>query len=97
MVKNKAHSILARIVAPVVLSGLICASPVKGLAASKVDCDKVMEELNSGKKPREVATDLHISRSSVYRCRKRARKAAKKAEEKPSTESAPAPAGSPSP
>ncbi len=45
--------------------------------AAKVDCAKVMSELDSGKKPREVATDLKISTSSVYRCRRKARAAAK--------------------
>jgi hypothetical protein len=96
-VKKRVHSILASIVAPVVLPGMICLTPVKSLAASKEDCDKVMEELNSGKKPRQVASDLHISRSSVYRCRKRARKAAKKAGETAPAGAAAAPAASPSP
>jgi len=45
--------------------------------AAKVDCTKVMSELNSGKKARAVAEDLKISTSSVYRCRSRARAAAK--------------------
>jgi len=45
--------------------------------AAKVDCAKVMDELNAGKKPRAVAQDLKISTSSVYRCRSRARAAAK--------------------
>ena len=45
--------------------------------AAKVDCTKVMSELNSGKKAREVAEDLKISTSSVYRCRRRARAATK--------------------
>lgn len=44
--------------------------------AAKVDCDKVMSELNSGKKAADVADDLKISTSSVYRCRRKARKAA---------------------
>ncbi len=51
--------------------------------AAKVDCSKVMQELNSGKKPKQVAADMKISASSVYRCRRRARKAAKA--EKPGT------------
>ena len=46
-------------------------------AATKVDCDAVMNELNSGKKAREVAKDLSISTSSVYRCKKHAKEAAK--------------------
>jgi hypothetical protein len=41
--------------------------------AAKVDCDKVMAEVNAGKKGTEVAKDLGISSSSVYRCKKKAR------------------------
>ena len=46
-------------------------------AADKVDCDAVMNELHSGKHAKEVATDLSISTSSVYRCKKHAKEAAK--------------------
>jgi hypothetical protein len=46
-------------------------------AASKVDCDAVMNELNSGKHAKEVAKDLSVSTSSVYRCKKHAKAAAK--------------------
>ena len=72
--------------------------------AAKVDCDAVMGEVNSGKHAKEVATDLKISTSSVYRCKRQA-KAAAKAETKTSMQaksgkdapamSAPAPAASP--
>ena len=48
-------------------------------ATTKVDCDAVMNELNSGKKAKEVATDLSISTSSVYRCKRHAKAAAKAA------------------
>ena len=48
-------------------------------AATKVDCDAVMNELNSGKKAKEIATDLSISTSSVYRCKRHAKAAAKAA------------------
>jgi len=48
-------------------------------AANKVDCDKVMEELNGGKSAKDVASDLGISRSSVYRCKRHAKEAAKAA------------------
>ena len=48
-------------------------------AATKVDCDAVMNEVNSGKKAKEVATDLSISTSSVYRCKRHAKAAAKAA------------------
>lgn len=43
--------------------------------AAKVDCDAVMSELNSGKQAKEVAADLKISKSSVYRCKKKSAKA----------------------
>ena len=46
-------------------------------ASTKVDCDAVMNEINSGKKAKEVATDLSISTSSVYRCKRHAKAAAK--------------------
>ena len=46
-------------------------------AADKVDCDAVMNELHSGKHAKDVATDLSISTSSVYRCERKARAAAK--------------------
>ena len=39
---------------------------------TKVDCSQVMQELNGGKKPKEVAADMKISVSSVYKCRRRA-------------------------
>jgi hypothetical protein len=45
--------------------------------ATKVDCDAVMNEVNSGKKAKEIATDLSISTSSVYRCKRHAKEAAK--------------------
>jgi hypothetical protein len=46
-------------------------------AAAKVDCDAVMNEVNSGKHAKEIATDLSISASSVYRCKRHAKAAAK--------------------
>jgi hypothetical protein len=49
--------------------------PTAAHARHKVDCSKVMDELNSGKKTKEVATDLHISSSSVRRCAKKAKAA----------------------
>src|ERR1035438_3913250 len=46
-------------------------------ATTKVDCDAVMNEVNSGKKAKEIATDLSISTSSVYRCTRHAKEASK--------------------
>jgi len=44
-------------------------------AANKINCAQVMTELQGGKKVAEVAKDMKISKSSVYRCRKAAAKA----------------------
>jgi hypothetical protein len=40
--------------------------------ANKVDCGKVMSEVAAGKKAKTIASDLKISTSSVYRCKKKA-------------------------
>jgi hypothetical protein len=45
--------------------------------ANKVDCGKVMSEVAAGKKAKDIASDLKISTSSVYRCKKKAKSAAK--------------------
>jgi FixJ family two-component response regulator len=47
--------------------------------ANKVDCDAVMNEVNSGKHNKDIAADLNISTTSVYRCKKKAKLAAKAA------------------
>jgi FixJ family two-component response regulator len=54
----------------------------------KIDCGQVMSELNGGKKAKEVATDMKISTSSVYRCKKKEVAEAKKPETAPATTSA---------
>lgn len=77
----------------VMLGAMLPAS--RALAARhKVDCSKVMDELNSGKKAKEVAKDLHISTSSVRRCAKKAKAAggamAPAAAASPAAEKAPA-------
>jgi len=69
-------------------------------AASKVDCDAVMSEINSGKTTKAVAADLKISASSVYKCKKKAKAAAKAAGEgapaaSPAAEASPAAAAPP--
>jgi uncharacterized protein (DUF433 family) len=48
-------------------------------AASKVDCDAVMNELNSGKHEKEVATDLSTTLYQVRKCKRHAKAAAKAA------------------
>ena len=64
-------------------------------ARAKVDCDAVMQKLNSGKKAKEVARDLSISTSSVYHCKKKEMAAAKtgaKAGNEPAAKPAASPA-----
>jgi transposase len=56
--------------------------------ANKVDCGKVMSEVAAGKKTKDIASDLKISTSSVYRCKKKTGSTAK---------SATTPAASPTP
>jgi len=48
-------------------------------ATNKVDCDAVMNEVSAGKHAKEIAKDLNISTSSVYRCKRHAKEAAKAA------------------
>lgn len=43
-------------------------------AIKKVDCDDVIKEIGSGKLAREVARDLNLSLSSVYRCKRYAQR-----------------------
>ena len=48
------------------------ASSRPAYATDKVDCNAVMNELYGGKHPKEVAKDLSISTSSVYKCKRHA-------------------------
>ncbi|HVA79371.1 MAG TPA: hypothetical protein VNF29_00415 [Candidatus Binataceae bacterium] len=56
---------------------LAFSASVPAIAAGKVDCAAVMTALGSGKKAKEIATDMKISTSSVYRCKRKAKAAAK--------------------
>lgn len=49
-------------------------TPASAFAAAgkRVDCGKVMSEVQAGKKASAIAKDLDISTSSVYRCKKKA-------------------------
>ncbi len=64
----------------VVVGGLALAAMVGAMlpvstayARHKVDCSKVMDDINGGKSVKETAADLHISKSSVRRCVKKAK------------------------
>jgi transposase len=41
--------------------------------ANKVDCAKVMTEVAAGKKTKDIAKEMSISTSSVYRCKSKAK------------------------
>ena len=66
-------------------------------AGQKVDCDKVMSEVHAGKKTKDIAKDLSISTSSVYKCKKKAGATASKSEPKATTASMASPAATSSP
>jgi hypothetical protein len=51
-------------------------SPVNA-SANKVDCGKVMSELGAGKKSKDIAKEMNISTTSVYRCKKKVGTSAK--------------------
>ncbi len=53
------------------------ASARPAFASAKVDCDAVMNELNSGKHQKEVAKDLSTTLYQVRKCKKHAKEAAK--------------------
>ncbi len=67
---------LAPIAAAMALTALfslaLAVPSAHAVAGKKVDCDGVMAALNSGRKPKDVALEMSISRGSVYRCRKKA-------------------------
>ena len=96
---------LALAMASAMLMTTVAFAARPAFAAAKVDCDAVMNEINSGKKAKEVATDLSISTSSVYRCKRHAKMAAKaatkssmqaqKGQEPPAAPAMAAPASSP--
>lgn len=62
------------------LIGVATAVP-PAYARHRVDCAKVMKDLKTHMTEKATAEALHISRSSVYRCKVKARKA-EKAEKK---------------
>ena len=57
----------------VVTAGFELGSANAYAASKRIDCTQVMAKLQSGKKVKEVAKDMSISTSSVYRCRKMAK------------------------
>jgi len=78
---------------------LMSISSVYATAGKKIDCDAVMQEVNAGKKTKEIAKDMSISASSVYKCKKREMAAAKTAAKAGNEVASPAasPAAAPKP
>jgi transposase len=60
-----------------IIATIISINAPRSAYANKVDCGKVMSEVAAGKKAKDIASDLKISTSSVYRCKKKAKSAAK--------------------
>ena len=65
----------------IAVGGLVVSAP--SAFANKVDCGKVMSEVGAGKKAKEIAKDLNISKSSVYSCKSKAKAAASGAKASP--------------
>jgi transposase len=63
-------------------------------SANKVDCSKVMAERNAGKKAKDIAKEMKISTSSVYRCKEKMAKSTS-ASAKPGAVASPASKASP--
>lgn len=87
---NKIKVVVGGFAVAVLLGAMLPAATAHASSKHKVDCSKVMDELNGGKKTKEVAKDLHISKSSVRRC-------AKKAKAEGGAMASPAPMESPAP
>ena len=79
----------------VATAGFVLGSANAYAAAKKIDCNKVMSELQGGKKVKEVAKDMSISTSSVYRCRKMSKASTGKSVSSAAASSGPASAPSP--
>jgi hypothetical protein len=69
---NKIKVVVGGFAVAVMLGAILPASTAHAARRHKVDCSKVMDEINGGKSVKEVAADLHVSKSSVRRCQKKA-------------------------
>jgi hypothetical protein len=69
--------VLAAASAMLVTTVAFATSARPAFADDWVDCDAVMNEVNSGKHSKDIASDLNISTSSVYRCKRQAKVTAK--------------------
>ena len=81
----------------VVTAGFELGSANAYAATKRIDCTKVMAGLQGGKKVKDVAKDMSISTSSVYRCRKMSKASTGKAVSSATTSSSPTSAPSPAP
>jgi uncharacterized protein (DUF433 family) len=67
----------ALVAASAMLATTVAFAARPAFAATKVDCDAVMNELNSGKHAKEVAKDLNTTLYQVRKCKRLAKAAAK--------------------
>ncbi len=72
--KNRKSTLAATFAVAAALTLQVGLPSAFAAAGHKIDCTQVMSELSSGKKVAEVAKEMKISRSSVYRCRKESKK-----------------------
>jgi hypothetical protein len=86
---NKIKVVVGGLAVAMMLGAMLPASVAHAASRHKVDCSKVMDDINGGKSVKETAADLHYSKSSVRRCQKKA-KAEGGAMASPAAEASPA-------
>ena len=88
---NKIKVVVGGFAVAMMLGAMLPASIAHAASRHKVDCSKVMDDINGGKSVKETAADLHISKSSVRRCKKKAKAEGGGAMASPAAEASPAP------
>jgi hypothetical protein len=86
---NKIKVVVGGFAVAMMLGAMLPASTAYA-SRHKVDCSKVMDDINGGKSVKETAADLHISKSSVRRCQKKAKAEGGGAMASPAAEASPA-------
>ena len=89
---NKIKVVVGGFAVAMMLGAMLPASVAHAASRHKVDCSKVMDDINGGKSVKETAADLHYSKSSVRRCQKKAKAAGESGGmASPAAEASPAP------
>ena len=87
---NKIKVVVGGFAVAMMLGAMLPASTAHAASRHKVDCSKVMDDINGGKSVKETAADLHYSKSSVRRCQKKAKAEGGGAMASPAAEASPA-------